>query len=305
MSALDPLLRPDFSPIFSFDAQISEKHETNRFFVLQSGDSFWLRLENYGDWLAILNDSNAQLLGISRAGDEEHFEFSLRRALNLRNWGRVLSLLDSDEKLWRVAWMGKRSFLMRPETGESVAFNSVDDWKRGAWIQPGAHFLKRFGREWRSPNSDVRAAKSFLEADDEARRLWELSWTSGNWNEMKSVLRAAATIEHEFGERVVVQSRAVYPVGSNQIGFGSNAPQSGRLIRLIERLQLQTVAVLRDKSKLRRLAPRPFAFESSAPKWPELRVEIDSPSEHEKLEARLNLRDWLRENAPDLLEEWT
>ena len=301
---LDPLLRPDFSPLCSFDAQLSEKHESNRFHVLQSGDSFYLRLENHPDWLAIYDDPGAQLLGISRSGDEEHFEFSLRRALDSRSWGRVLSLFDGEGKLWRVAWKGKSSFLMRPDSGEAVAFESGGHWKRGAWIQPGAHFEKAFAREWKNSTFDVQSAKSFLESDDEARRLWGLEWAHGSWAEMKSVLRAAATVEHEFGERVIVQSRPIYSAGSNQIGFGSNAPQSGRLVRLIEALQRQNVAVLRDKSKLRKLAPRPFTFSSGAASWPELRVEIDEPSEHEKLEARLNLRDWLRENAADLLDEW-
>ncbi len=295
---LDPLLRPDFSPLFSLDAQISEKHETNRFFVLQSGDSFYLRLQNHPDWLAIANDSGAQLLGISRSGDEEHFRFSMHRTLNGRNWGRVLSLFDEGQ-LWRVAWMGKRSFLMRVDSGEAVAFESSGSWTRGAWIQPGAHFERQFAREWKNPTSDVRAAKKFLESDDEMRRLWGLSWTRGGWSEMKSVLRAATIIEHELGDRVVRQLR-VMSGGS----FGSNVPQSGRLVRLLARLEARNVAVLPDKSRLRRLAPRPFAFERGPVLWPELRVEVDEPSEHEKLEARLQLRDWLQKNAPDLMKEW-
>lgn len=145
---------------------------------------------------------------------------------------------------------------------------------------------------------------AFLQADEEARRVWGVEWTRGSWNEMKPILRAASLIEHQWGERTVRQSRPIYPQGKAQIGFGSNAPQSGRLLRLIERLQERNVAVLRDKSKLRRLATRPFSFEFGVARWPELRVEIDPPSEHEQLEARLELRDWLRENAPDLAEEW-
>lgn len=300
----DPLLRPDFSPLCSFDAQISEKHELNRFHVLQSGDSFWLRLENYPDWLAIYNDGNAQLLELSRSGDAQHFHFSLRSRLLARGWGRALSLFDADKKLWRVVWMGKRSFLMRADSGEAVAFDSDDGWKRGAWIQPGAHFLKRFGREWRNSNSDVRQARLFLDGDDEARSLWGLEWTRGSWPELKRVLRASTTIEHEFGERVVRQMRSFYPLDWAS-SFGSNAPQSGRLARLIERAQSQNVAVLRDQSKLRRFAPRPFSVQFGPASWPELRVEVDSPSEHERLEARLFLRDWLQTNAPDLGEEWT
>lgn len=283
---------------------MSDKHESNRFHTVQSGDSFWLRLENHPDWLAILDDGNAQLLRISRSGDEEHFQFLLRRALKERNWGRALSLFDENDQLWRVLWKGKSSFLMRADSGEAVAFDSDDVWKRGAWVQPGAHFGKRFRREWHRWTSDVRQAKLFLESDDETRRLWGLHWTRGNWSEQKSVLRAAAIIEHEWGERVVVQSRPMYTAGSNRVGFGSNAPQSGRLLRLIEHLEARNFAVLPDKSKLRRFAPRPFDFQIGPVKWPELRVEVDSPSEHEKLEARLLLRDWLREFAPDLAQEW-
>lgn len=300
---LDPLLRSDLSPICSLDAQISEKHETNRFFVLQNGDNFWLRLQNHPDWLAIYDDPGAQLLQLSRSGDKKHFEFSLQRALNERSWGRALSLFDADERLWRVLWKGKSSFLMRAETSEAVAFESSEHWKRGAWIQPGAHFRKQFAREWSNATFDVHRAKSFLESDDEARRLWGLEWTRGGWSEMKSVLRAATIIEHKWGERVVVQSRLFAP--NERRPFSSNAPQSARLIRLILRLEKQNTVVLRDQSKLRHFAPRPFAFSSLPAKWPELRVEVDEPSEHEKLEARLQLRDWLQTNEPNLLEEWT
>ena len=300
---LDPLLRSDFSPICSLDAQISEKHETNRFHVLQNGDNFWLRLQNHPDWLGVFDDPGATLLQLSRSGDNEHFEFSLQRALNERSWGRALSLFDGNKQLWRVLWKGKSSFLMRPETSEAVAFQSSGQWKRGAWIQPGAHFRKQFAREWNNATFDVQSAKLYLECDDEGRRLWGLTWLhGGNWSEMKSVLRAATIIEHKFGERIVVQSRLFAP--NERCPFSSNAPQSARLIRLILRLEQQNAVGFQDQSKLRHPAPRPFAFSSLPAKWPELRVEVDEPSEHEKLEARLQLRDWLQTNAPDLREEW-
>jgi len=300
----DPLLRPDFSPLCSFDAQISEKHESNRFHVLQSGDDFWLRLENHPDWLAVFQ-SDEYLQRWTRTNPtqgplSEHLENLLER----RAWGRVLSLFDEDDMLWRIAWKGKRTFLLRVDSGEAVDFATDDEWKRGAWIQPGAHFARRFGKQWKNPDSDVRAAKRLLEADDEARRLWGVEWTRGDWPELKRVLRAATVVEHQFGQRTVVQPRPIYPLGQRQIGFGSNAPQSGRLLRLLERLENRNLAVLPDKSKLRRFAPRPFAFETAPAKWPELRVEVDEPSEHERLEARLELRAWMRENAPDLAQEW-
>ena len=306
MTSPDPLLRAQFSPLVSFHAQISPEHQSERFHVLQSGDTFYLRLDKHSDWLGIFASDEA-LAGMAHG----HGERVLRREewqmrVVERRWGRVLSLSDPDggDELWRVLWKGKRSFLMRGETGEVVDFRSGDEWKKGAWIQPGAYFLKKFGREWKNPNSDVRTALCFLETDDETRRLWGLEWVRGSWAEMKSVLRAAAIIEHEFGERSIVQSRPIYTMGQRQIGFGSNAPQSGRLIRLLEKLELQHVAALRDKSKLRRLALRPFDFEFGIAKWPELRVVVDPPSEHEKLEARLELRQWLRAEAPDLARDW-
>jgi len=301
---LDSLLRPDFSPLCSFDARISQKYEVNRFHVLRVGDDFWLRLENHPDWLALFpSDEFLQRWTNSNAAHQPLREH-LQMLLEERVWGRVLSLFDESGHLWRVAWKGKQTFLLRPDTGEAVDFRSDDEWKRGAWIQAGAYFLKRFARQWNNPASDVRAAKSFLEADDETRRLWGLGWEVGNWPELRRILRAATIVEHEFGERTVVQARPVYPLGQRQLSFSSNAPQSGRSIRLFERLEERNVAVLKGKSKLRRLAPRPFEFQCGVAKWPQLRVEVEAPSQHEKLEARLELRDWLRENAVDLLDEW-
>ncbi len=248
------------------------------------------------------NDERLQWLSSHETESEALWEHLKQKAMH-REWGRVLSLPDPQgkEMVWRVAWKGGRSFLMRPDTNEAVDFRSDDDWKRGSWIQPGAHFAKRFAREWKNPNSDVRQAMAFLQADADTRRLWGQEWAQGSWEELKRILGAATIIEHQWGERTVVQSRAT---NSYRNPFTSNAPQSGRLLRLIERLQVRNVALLPDKSKLRRFAPRPFAFEVGVARWPELRIEVDPPSEHEKLEARLELRDWLRAEAPDLLEEW-
>lgn len=304
MPELDPLLRPDFSPLCSFDARISEKHEVNRFHVVQSGEDFWLRLEGHSDWLAILQSDEYLQRWTRTSPTHQPLREHLERLLEGRAWGRVLSLVDEDDTLWRIVWKGKGTFLLRVDSGEAVDFQTDDEWKRGAWIQPGAHFLKRFARQWNDPASDVRAARRFLEANDEARRLWGLTWERGDWPAMKRVLRAATIVEHEFGERTVVQARPIYPPGQRQLSFSSNAPESGRSTRLFERLEQLNAAVLGDKTKLRCLAPRPFAFQIGVAKWPELRVEVDEPSGHERLEARLELRDWLREHAADLLGEW-
>ena len=304
----DPLLRPQFSPLFSVDVQISPDHSAERFHVLKRGQSFYLRLQNHLDWLGIVASDNATQMHDLAHSQGESLYHALREMIFHREWGRVISLPDPDpqnkDAFWRVLWKGKRSFLMWPDTSEAVDFRSDEAWKRGAWIQPGEHFAKRLAREWKNPTSDVRGALAFLQAGDEARRLWGVEWVRGGWEEMNSVLRAATIVEYQWGERTIVQSRPIYPQGKPQIGFGSNAPQSGRLLRLIERLEAKNSAVLRDKSKLRRLVPLPFSFEFGVARWPELRAEVEPPSEHEKLEARLELRDWLQDNDPDLEAEW-
>lgn len=300
----DPLLRPKFTPLLSFSAQLSSEHRPERFHVLQSGASFYLRLQGHPDWLGVLeNDARLSWLAHSKTHGPLEREEWQERVMN-RQWGRVLSLSDplGGPALWRVLWKGKRTFLMRAETGELVDFRTDDDWKRGAWIQPNAHFAKRFAREWNRPDSDVRRAHDFLAAGTEARRLWGLDWMRGSWSDLKPVLRSAATVEHEWGDRTALLSRTI---GPQDDGFGSNAPISGRLLRLIHRLEEVNTPLLRDQSRLRRLAPHPFNFTFGVARWPELRVEVDPPSEHERLEARLDLRDWLRSHAPDLLPEWS
>jgi len=293
---LDPLLRTDFSPLFSFDAQISEKHESNRFHVWPIGDDFWLRLEGHPDWLAVFDNVGGQLSAIARSGDRQHFEFSLSRALNARNWGRVISLADSEGKLWRVAWREQRSFLLRPDTREAVTFSSKDDWMRGAWIKDGAHFSAHLKREWKNPASDVSAARDYLNANNEERRLFGVEWKRGSWDEVRTVARAAIQIEHPGDERSLILSREFYPPFRER-------PLS-RIAHLWEPLFERNVPIL-DSTKLRRhFAPQPFSFHEGTPCLAVLRIEVEAPSEHERLEARLELRAWLRQNAPDLLEEW-
>jgi len=294
---LDPLLRPDFSPLFSFDAQISEKHESNRFHVLQVGDDFWLRLEGHPDWLGVFDNVGGQLSAIARSGDRQHFEFSLHRALNARNWGRVISLPDTDGKLWRVAWRERRSFLMRPDTREAVTFSSKDDWMRGAWIKDSAHFAARLKREWKNPASDISTARDYLGANDEERRLFGVQWKRGSWEELRTVARWAVQIEHPGDERQLIFSCEV------------NAPfeerhEDSRWRRLHGRLLKRNVPVFDPAIPRRHFALRPFSFQQE-PLYPALLLaEVEAPSEHERLEARLELHAWLRQNAPDLLEEW-
>jgi len=294
---LDPLLRPDFSPLFSFEAQISEKHEVNRFHVLQVGDDFWLRLEDHPDWLGVFDNFGGQLSAIGRSGDSEHFEFSLRRALTLRNWGRVISLADADGKLWRVAWRKRRSFLLRPDTREAVTFSSNDDWMRGAWIKDGAHFAARLKREWKNPASDVSTARDYLSATDEERRVFGIEWKRGSWEELRRVARWALLIDHPGDERQLIWTRNAQPL--YQVHH-----EDSRLSRLWQLLSTRNVSALNLARAPSYFAPRPFSFHEGSPCIPFFRIEVSPPSEHERLEARLELRAWLRQNAPDLLEEW-
>lgn len=308
MPQLDPLLRSDFSPLCSFDAQISEKHESNRFHVLQSGDDFWLRLEGHPDWLGVFDNPNGQLGAIARSGDARHFEFSLRRALLSRDWGRAISLADprpGENGLWRVLWRERRAFLMRSDTREAVIFGSSHDWMRGAWIQPGAHFARQFKRDWTDKTSDARAMLLFLELDDDERRRFGLQWERGSWEEMRRVARVGLQIEHPGDDLHWSLSQPLYstgPEGSHQRGGSNRAP---RLARLWTRLLERNVPVFDRKIAVRFLSPRPFSFQSTFQNFPKLRVAVEAPSEHERLEARLELRDWLREHAPDLLGEWS
>jgi len=295
---LDPLLRPDFSPLFSLDAQISEKHESNRFHVWQVGDDFWLRLEGHPDWLGVFDNVGGQLSAIGRSGDSEHFEFSLNRALKLRNWGRVISLLDADGKLWRGAWKERRSFLLRPDTGEAVTFSSKDDWMRGAWIKDGAHFAARLKREWKNPASDVSAARQYLSANDEERRLFGVQWKRGSWDEVRTVARWALQIEHPGDELPFIWTQAVHDPFLEHY-------EDTRLSHLWGRLSMRNVWVLNLARSPGYFAPRPFSFRQGSPCFPHFHIEVEAPSEHERLEARLELRAWLRQNAPDLLEEWS
>jgi len=294
---LDPLLRPDFSPLFSFDAQISEKHESNRFHVWQVGDDFWLRLDDHPDWLGVFDNIGGQLSAIARSGDRGHFEFSLHRALNARSWGRVISLPDADGKLWRVAWRERRSFLLRPDTREAVTFSSKDDWMRGAWIKDGAHFAARLKREWKNPASDVSIARDYLSANAEERRVFGIEWKRGSWEELRRVARWALLIEHPGDEWT-------RPFLRSTNSFSLNNPADERVGRVWCRLFERNVNYLDPAKPRRHFAQHPFAFAEALPCLTSLRVEAEAPSEHERLEARLELRAWLRQNAPDLLEEW-
>ena len=298
---LDPLLRPDFSPLFSFDEQISPNHGAERFHVLPSGDSFWLRLEGHSDWLAIYDDPNGRLLAIRRSGDTTHLEFSLRQALLRRAWGRTLPMEDENGRAWRVLWKGQQSFLMRPDSGEAAAFSARSNWTRGAWIREGAHFERLLRREWRNPASEVAATRRFLEGNVEERRLFGITWERGSYKELHAVARAGLQIEHPGDERGLEFAQSVQ--GRGWTVFPEHL-EGGRLSRVWWKALERNPPLCSGRFAQRRLAPRPFAFHPRSDGHSHLIFSVDPPSQHERLEARLYLQDWLRRYAPELLNEW-
>ena len=276
------------TPLFSFEHRA--KGTLYRLTASHFAQRFWLEMEDAPDWLALLEDQSWLLKRAFEVKNQFELRARVEKVVANHELWRAFEWREDDEKLF-VLWRSRFHFWLDPRSDKMVKFDSQIEWHKGSfWTQPGAHFAARFAVEVAHFECDARTALAFLRASPLERNCWNVVWKRGGWPEIEAVMSAALRIE--FDQASALQQ---WPDSYSTVLVwldDNHVPPTGRLQRLLEVVDERNVRLMQSQFR-----PKRGGFQ--------LRVHIDTPSMHDKLEASFFLRDWLREFAPQLLPDWT
>ncbi len=300
---------PDSPPLLSLDFAGT----TWRFWRFDG--HFWARSDWHTlDFAACFLDHDGSLWR-SWKGNQPH-EARERLRVTIQNDGffRAIELQNNE----RVLLHRSQAFALN-QSGDLARFEM-----RGArWSQTrfllethGDELSKALERERKRAACDLNSALRWLALSPDERAFFGLTWTTGDgatlrrlvmagfwccdelWQEREHLeYRLAASPGTEFA----VETSFVDSHGLPRPRFRAAPP---RLAKLLEKIVLRNRPFLPRGVRLNReVGVGPLAQRETS-KIGTLRFGIQAPNAHERLEARLDLRDWLRDEAPELVEEW-
>lgn len=247
--------------------------------------------------------------------------------VHLENW---LNNVESDEfaeacyrvwncESWGVAWNKFKGWIFRVDS-------TLGDWRplfpfrcdtpRPISQMTGAQVLDELSRQWQNPDSEFRFCAAFAQLSVEERVLWKVETRLSEPAHMARLLRAALRSFSALWPASATEGVlgfTLHPV-TNRFSWneevswqndGASLSHSSLPIR--ERVLLKRVVALfeprqiRDSSRLpmcvqqsQRSYATSLQFPSSA-----LLISASRPTQHERLEAALEVRDWLETHWPD------
>ncbi len=295
---------PDTLPLLSLDFEGA----TWRFWHLEG--QLWARPDGRAlDFVACFLDHDGSL---KRAlGGEAVHEGRARLRATLRNEGffRAVELAE-----------GERVLLHRGQTfalcGGELARSEVRGarWKTTRFLleTPSEELQAALRRERKRAGSDLGKAFEWLLLPPDARQFFGLQWTTGDGAMLRRLVLAAFWDCAElWQERAHLEYRLCAAPGTEftpetafvdfsgpRPRFKSAPPALG--VRLQKIVARNRPFLPRGVRLNREVGVGPLAQRETG-KVATLRFPITAPNAHEFLEARLDIRDWLREEAPELL----
>ncbi len=304
----DPLFSDPRARLFSLEAPF--RGATRRFEIWKSSGIFYALCSGAPRFLAVFDDDGS-LHAAAASGATSQIEMQVRTWLAQERLARCVSLPDPrPEKngFFCVVWRAERhfAFLVDGSSGEGVAFEpriSLD--AEGLWSERDAFWTKRWNKEWRDSNSDLRLSLDYLTACAREREQWGIFWGKGGWDEVARVARlgAVADVDCDLSSLLVLTASLFY-LGQRAQEMKSNRLLSSRLKRLLKILLERNRAYITETGRHRLIAPIPFRLATRSTGTSRLQLEIADPSAHEQLEARFLVREWIEHNAPALRRDW-
>ncbi len=306
-------------PLFGFTARFP--HAKRRIQVFTDERFIFFRPKNApSDWWGAFVSWGNYLIETKQWARVER---EARALLRHGHYCRVLHLPDPREgetRMWRVLW--------RPERGNATPVGHSDElqgtffWpvplERSLWKTGTDELLTHFRREWHDLRSDVRAALPWCDWSPEERETRAIRWIRGDLETLQKLVRVGVQLLPVWDglPEWDTQNSRVFSLSWGEEGqrVGTDLPL---MISDEARVQWRE---LRFRIEWNNLAAYDFPNGSRAD-WITPWIKdtpgrssrrsvcfwLDIPklsSEHERLEASLFLRDWLQQNAPDLLSDW-
>lgn len=299
---------PDSPPLLSLDFA----HTTWRFW--RERGHFWARADNLPlDFAACVLDHDGSLW---RSWNDAPRAARARLQTTLQNEGffRAVSLGDGEAILLHRA----QAFALRA-SGDLARFEMG-----GARFRQTRFLLETSSEELQSSlkrernrtASDLRAAFAWLALSPDERTFFGLRWTTGDGATLRHLVYAVFwSCDELWAERSELEYRLAAIPGSE---FGAEtsfvdfeglprprfraAPP--RLARLLQKVVARNRPFLPRGVRLNREVGSGPLAQRETNKTGAIRFQVGAPNAHETLEARLDLRDWLRDEAPELMGEW-
>lgn len=238
---------------------------------------------------------------------------------------RVFFLPDprpTETRMWQIARSSGGGYVLpvgHPRELDGAFFCSREKVGVSLIRTSTAQLRAQFEQEWNNPDSDVRAALDWCDLSYEERQWRSVVWQRGERDELERVARAACLLEVEErcqdGQSLRLGISLFHSsICPNGVVLGAEAWHSGwrastddRITRVFSRLQKCSQAIVDYPTGARDDVA--LAWSLDYPMDPNhgtanIEIQIKPPTHHERLEAALFLRDWLGQNAPDLLPDW-
>ena len=300
---------PDSSPLLSLDLPPT----TWRFWRV--GGHFWGRADAHApDFAACFLDHDGGLWRSWNGDKPREARERLRVTIQNEGFFRAVELARGETVLLHRS----QAFALNP-SGE-LARCQV----RGARFRqtrvlldtPTYELQIALGRERKRAASDLRAAFEWLALAPDERQFFGLKWTTGDGATLRRLIFAAFwSADEVWSERPHLELRLSASPGSDfpletafidshglpRPRFKSSPP---RLARALQKIIARNRPFLPIGVRLNReVGVGPLAQRETG-RMGTIRFLVGAPNAHERLEARLDLRDWLRDEAPELLEDW-
>jgi len=302
------VLLPDAPPLLSLDFGPT----TWRFWRFEG--HFWGRSDEHPPGFAACFLDHDGGLWRSWKGDDVRAARERLRA-TIRNEGFFRAISFGQE---RVLLHRSQSFAQNA-SGDLARF----EMKGARWSQ--TRFLletdvgeleKALAKERKRAHSDLAMAFSWLSAPPDERIYWGLQWTTGDGRALRRLIFCAFwncaeiwTARSQLEYRLSAAPGADFSLETAFVDFeGLPRPHFKAapppMARLLSKIVARNRPYLPKGVRLNReLGTGPLAQRETS-RIGTIAFRIASPNAHEGLEARLELRDWLRDEAPELLEDW-
>lgn len=300
---------PDSAPLLSLDYA----HSTWRFWRFDG--HFWARPDAHApDFAACFLDHDGSLWRSWKGDSPREARERLRATIENEGFFRAIELGEGERVLLHRAQafaLDARGDLARFEM-RGARFRQT----RFLLETPTDELARSLSRERKRATSDLKAAFEWLRTPPDERAFFGLQWTTGDGATLRRLVFAAFWSQAGlWSERDELEYRLTAAPGSD-FGIETSFVQSQglprprfvaappRLARLLSKIVARNRPFLPRGARLNREVGAGPLAQREIGKLGTIRFLIQAPNAHEQLEARLELRDWLLLEAPEVWEEW-
>lgn len=330
----DPLFGNLSNPLVKVETRLNRVRQ--RCWCWKAPEFFWFWNEDEPDFFGVFlegspkskmswSGENKWFEEAAQTTDLKHLRKVLQHQLHNGRWMRAITVGDprpEKQGLWRILWRQREFLLQNASNGRAIRFVPETNWNKDSphWSQlkhfehDAAFFAQMFWPLLVERWGRLQTAFEFLELPVEVQKN-PIRFGRDDHEVFVGVMRAALIVvstlpfwSEDFVPLLEIRfhHRTFAPI-YNLFGEVNQWTRAGLPIEILPHVQHLAEAFqpyLVSGFALHSVAPSPLALPAQHNE-PHLSIKAKGPfTAHEHLEAILTVRDWLAENATELLPEW-